>query len=203
LHDALPISHLVGCSHQGQVGMHTHSENSAARYGIVAQLLHWLVAAMVFVQLGLGIYAGNLPVSLARLKWLSWHKALGIILLALVLLRLAWRAFHSPPALPAFLPRHERFLALVVHALLYAMLVLAPLSGWLYASAAGLSVTVRGLRIPNLVERNPGLAAAFHDTHVIFVVVLASLIVLHVAGALRHALRHDGIMSRMLPWRRT
>lgn len=158
---------------------------------------------MVFVQLGLGIYAGNLPVSLARLKWLSWHKALGIILLALVLLRLAWRAFHSPPALPAFLPRHERFLALVVHALLYAMLVLAPLSGWLYASAAGLSVTVRGLRIPDLVERNPGLAAAFHDMHVIFVVVLASLIVLHVAGALRHALRHDGIMSRMLPWRRT
>src|SRR5690606_40025439 len=119
LHDALPISHLVGCSHQGQVGMHTHSENSAARYGIVAQLLHWLVTAMVFVQLGLGIYAGNLPVSLARLKWLSWHKALGIILLALVLLRLAWRAFHSPPALPAFLPRHERLLALVVHALLY------------------------------------------------------------------------------------
>src|SRR5256885_13436126 len=71
--------------------------NSTDSYGIIAQAFHWLVALLVLAQLGLGLYAANLPVSLARLRWLSHHKSLGLAILALVLLRLRWRAFNSPP----------------------------------------------------------------------------------------------------------
>ena len=65
----------------------TRWRNSTETYGILAQALHWCVALLVFVQLALGVYAANLPVSLARLRWLSYHKSLGLTILALVLLR--------------------------------------------------------------------------------------------------------------------
>src|SRR5258708_34643259 len=75
--------------------------NSTESYGIIAQAFHWLVALLVLAQLGIGLYAANLPVSLARLRWLSHHKSLGLFILALVLLRLGWGGFNLPPRLPA------------------------------------------------------------------------------------------------------
>lgn len=177
--------------------------NSDDSYGIIAQALHWLVAALVFVQLGLGAYAANLPVSLARLQWLSRHKSLGLAILALVALRLAWRAFDCPPAMPGFMPRWERRAALAAHWLIYLFLVLAPLAGWLHASAAGLSVNWFGFfRVPDLVAKDSGIAELFKALHVGFVALLALLLIAHIGAALRHAiLRRDGVMHRMLPWR--
>src|SRR2546425_13145185 len=74
--------------------------NSTESYGIIAQAFHWLVALLVLAQLSIGLYAANLPVSLARLRWLSHHKSLGLFILALVLLRLGWGAFNPPPRVP-------------------------------------------------------------------------------------------------------
>ncbi|MFN3565058.1 MAG: cytochrome b, partial [Burkholderiaceae bacterium] len=71
--------------------------NSRTSYGIVAQSLHWLIAAVVLVQFALGVYAANLPVSLARLQWLTRHKSVGLAILALMLLRLAWGGGGAPP----------------------------------------------------------------------------------------------------------
>src|SRR5207302_9560347 len=82
--------------------------NSTESYGIIAQTFHWLGALLVRAQLGLGLYAANLPVSVARLRWLSHHKSLGLAILALVLLRLGWRALTPPPGLPGSMPRWER-----------------------------------------------------------------------------------------------
>jgi cytochrome b561 len=59
---------------------------------------------MVLVQLGLGVYAADLPVSLARLQWLSRHKSVGLAILAVILLRFAWRSMNRQPALPASMP---------------------------------------------------------------------------------------------------
>src|SRR2546422_6624171 len=99
--------------------------NSTESYGIIAQAFHWLVALLVLAQLGIGLYAANLPVSLARLRWLSHHKSLGLAILALVLLRLGWRALNPPPGLPGSMPRWERRAALATHRLFYLLLVLA------------------------------------------------------------------------------
>jgi cytochrome b561 len=178
------------------------SKNAMLSYGSVAQGLHWLVAALVLAQLALGLYAANLPVSLARLQWLSRHKSLGLAILALMLLRLAWRALNPPPALPAFMPAWERRAARATHGLLYALLLLAPLAGWLYASAAGLSVNWFGwLVVPDLIEKNRAQADVFRALHVGLVRLLALVVVLHVGAALRHGFwLRDGVMHRMLPW---
>jgi cytochrome b561 len=178
--------------------------NSGDSYGIVAQVFHWLIAALVFAQLAVGVYAANLPVSLARLQWLSRHKSLGLGILALVLARLAWRALNPPPALPGSVPPRERRAAAAVHWLLYVLLVLAPLAGWLHASAAGLSVNWFGLfQVPDLVAKDPQLSELFKQVHRVLVALLAVFLAGHIGAALRHALLlRDGIMQRMLPWPR-
>lgn len=179
----------------------TRWRSSREGYGIIAQAFHWLTAVLVVVQIGMGLYAASLPVSLARLIWLSRHKSLGIAILGLVLLRLAWRAFDRPPALPEQMPRWERYAALANHCGLYILLVLAPLAGWASASAAGLSVNWFGLfPVPDLVAKSPSLAEVFKDLHAGLVAALALLVVVHVSAAARHALLHDGIAQRMLPW---
>ena len=171
-------------------------------YGIIAQALHWLVAALVLVQLALGLYAASLPVSLARLQWLSRHKSLGIAILAVMLARLAWRAMNRPPALPASVPPWERHAASAMHHLLYVLLLLTPLTGWLHASAAGLSVNWFGLfQVPDLVTKDTGTSTLFKAAHQTCVALLAFMIAGHAAAALRHALiLRDGILRRMLPW---
>lgn len=177
--------------------------NSTDSYGIIAQAFHWLVALLVLVQLALGVYAARLPLSLARLEWISRHKSLGLAILVLVLLRLLWRLLERPPALPDAMPAWERRSALGTHRLLYLLLVVAPLAGWLFASTAGLSVNWFGLfRVPDLLAKNPALAHVFKAAHGVAVALLALLLVAHVAAALRHAARRDGVMRRMLPWGR-
>jgi cytochrome b561 len=185
-----------------------HSNNTIESYGIVAQAFHWLVAALVLVQFGLGLFAASLPVSLARLQWLSRHKSLGLAILALMVLRLGWRSMNRPPALPDSIPRWERRAVATTHWLLYMLLVLAPLSGWLHASAAGLSVNWFGLaQVPDLLPRNTALSELFKQVHRICVASLALLLVGHVGAALRHAfVLRDGVLNRMLPakpWRTT
>lgn len=180
-----------------------HFGSTNESYGIIAQALHWLVAAFVLVQLGLGLYAASLPVSLARLQWLSRHKSLGLAILALMILRLGWRSMNRPPALPDSMPRWERRAAATTHRLLYVLLVLAPLAGWLYASAAGLSVNWFGVvQVPDLLPKNPELSDLFKQTHRICVALLALLLVGHIGAALRHAfVLRDGVLRRMLPWK--
>jgi cytochrome b561 len=178
--------------------------NSNESYGIIAQAFHWLVAVLVLAQIALGLYAANLPVSLARLQWLSHHKSLGLTVLAIVLLRLGWRALNPPPALPPAMPPWERRAARAVHWLLYLLLVLAAIAGWLYASAAGLSASWFGLfAVPDLVAKDRELAAVFKALHIGLVTLLALLVLGHAGAALRHAvLLRDGAMHRMLPWKR-
>jgi cytochrome b561 len=176
--------------------------NTDESYGILAQALHWLLAVLVFAQLALGLYAAGLPLGIERLRWLSRHKSLGLAVLALVLLRLAWRAASAPPALPASMPQRERGLALATHRLIYLLLVLAPLAGWMQASASGLSVNWFGLfLVPDLVPKGRALAELFRLAHLGCVALLAALVAGHVGAALRHALiLRDGVMRRMLPW---
>ncbi len=178
--------------------------NSSERYGIIAQAFHWVVAALVFAQIILGLYASSLPVSLARLQWISRHKSLGVTILVLVVLRWLWRRRDPPPPLPDAMPPWERRAALAAHRALYVLLVLAMLAGWLYASAAGLSVNWFGLlRIPDLVSRDAGLAALFKGLHKGLVATLALVLIAHIGAAARHAfVLRDRIVRRMLPEKR-
>ena len=75
--------------------------NTPARWGHVAQFLHWLIVVLIIVQVVLATLAAELPLGMKKLAMLARHKSVGITILALALVRLAWRWMNSTPALPA------------------------------------------------------------------------------------------------------
>ncbi len=176
--------------------------NTPERYGIVAQTLHWLIAALVIVQCVLGVKAHSLPLSLERLILLARHKSLGLTIFALVLLRLAWRMYSPPPSQPSQAPL--RTTARLSHGLLYALLLAMPVVGWLLSSASNLTVSWFGLfSLPNLVAPNRRLAHWMLLTHENMAWLLLAVIVLHVGATFwHHFILKDDVLMRMLPFTR-
>lgn len=167
----------------------------------MAQALHWTVVALVALQFVLGIWAHDMPLSLLRLKLLVWHKSVGMTVFTLMLARLAWRLYSPAPALPATLKGAQRVLAHASHTLLYALLLVMPVVGWITSSASNLTVTWFGLfAFPNLVAPDKDLAEMAKQTHMTMAWLLFALIILHVSAALWHEFRlKDGVLGRMLP----
>lgn len=175
--------------------------NTQERYGVVAQTLHWLIVLLVIVQFVVGPHAADLPVGIERLKLLTFHKSVGLTILALVLLRLAWRLYTPAPALPAGIGRAQRRLAHLNHGLLYGLLLVMPILGWLTSSASNLTVRWFFLfNLPNLVQPDPALAKLTRELHDTLAWCLLGLVLLHVAAAFYHQLvLKDGLLRRMLP----
>lgn len=176
--------------------------NSATRYGLVAQALHWVIVLMLVAQYTLASRAKDLPLGLARLQLVDWHKSLGLAILLVMLLRLAWRLANAPPPLPP-MPRWQALASRASHSALYALLLVQPVVGWLYSSAANYPVTLLGwLQLPMLVAPDEALKEALQDLHGILAAALVGLIALHVLAALKHQFYdEDGLLGRMLPWR--
>jgi cytochrome b561 len=176
--------------------------NSTTRWGSVAQLLHWLIVALIIVQVTLGTIADDLPLGMQKLAMLARHKSFGITILCLALLRLLWRSGNATPTLPDTLRPYERGLAHFTHAALYFLLFAMPLSGWIMSSARGFPVSWFGFwQLPDLVPRNPALYNAMLETHHVLVWVLAAVVGLHVAAALKHHfMLKDDVLKRMLPF---
>jgi cytochrome b561 len=174
----------------------------SARYTGTAVALHWLVAALVFGQLALGWWMVDLPKSPPGLRagWFNFHKSIGLTIGLLMLARLWWRARHRPPALPESLPRWQVLAARANHALLYACLLLMPLSGYLGSVFSGYPIKYFGIVLPQWGWASPALKELFSALHFATVCVLMALIALHVAAALKHLLiNRDGVFARMWP----
>ncbi len=173
------------------------------RYPGIAIALHWLIALLLVCGFALGLTMVSLTFSPQKLSFYAYHKWIGVTIFALALLRLVWRANHAPPLLPLALPQWQRALSGAVHALFYVLLLAAPLSGWLYSSAAGVPTVPFGiacLQLPDLVDKDPALAFNLKFVHMTLTYSFAALVLLHVLAALKHAvIDRDGIMSRMLP----
>ena len=176
--------------------------NTTRRWGDVAQLLHWLIVVLIIVQYTLGTLADDLPLGAQKLALLARHKSFGITILMLAIVRLAWRWMNPTPELPEHLKPYERRLAQFTHFMLYALLFALPLSGWTMSSARGFPVSWFGVfQLPDLVPRNRALYEALMDTHHALTWVLIAVVVLHVAGALKHHFVHrDDVLRRMLPF---
>ena len=172
------------------------------RYGAVAIVLHWLVAAALFVTFPLGLYMADLPLSPRKLTLVSYHKWIGVTILALMSLRLAWRLTHRPPPLPLAMPAWQRRAATLAHWMLYGLLLAIPLSGWLYSSAVGVPTVYLGLwQLPDLVGKDKALAEALKLAHKSLNFTLLALVVVHVAAAIKHHfVDRDGLLARMRPW---
>jgi len=170
------------------------------RYSSVAIILHWLIAFLVLLLLGLGWYMTDLPKGPDRGWYFALHKSIGLTVLILMILRVAWRLFHTPPALPESLPLWRRQLAQGSHRLFYVLLFLQPLSGYVSSSFSGYKTKYFGFPLPHWGWKQPVLNDILTNLHVATSVVLVSLIVLHLAGALQHLFnREDKLFRRMLP----
>ncbi|HKW85059.1 MAG TPA: cytochrome b [Burkholderiaceae bacterium] len=170
-------------------------------YTATARWLHWIVAALIFANLGLGLTMVDMPgITPTKLRYFNWHKWVGVTVFALVVLRWLWRRSHRPPALPDSMPRWERRAAAVSHALLYVLMFALPLSGYFYSLAAGFPVVYLGLLpLPVLIEPNPALKEPLVTLHHLLAWTMIALLVVHVGAALKHRfVDRDDVLQRML-----
>ncbi len=176
--------------------------NTPVRYGSVAQSLHWLVAALLVVQFTLARIAEHLPLGPDKVGTLARHKSVGITILGLAALRLAWRWFNPPPPLPP-MPGWQARAARISHASFYAILFAMPLTGWMMSSASNYPVSWFGfVQLPDLVAPDPALKKLLHEVHETLSKILIALAGLHVLAAVKHQfVDRNGLLFRMLPWR--
>jgi cytochrome b561 len=168
-------------------------------YGTTAKVLHWLIVALLTVQLPLGWLMPGARRGMPPDAAMSLHVSIGITILILIVVRLGWRLTH-PVAQESQVPAWQRIGAEVVHWLLYAVVLLTTLSGWLFVSAGGWTISLFGLvPLPRLVAEGSALGRALGLWHATLVWILICLIAMHVAAALVHLFVYrDRIFYRML-----
>ncbi len=175
----------------------------ALRYHPVSVLLHWVLGLALIGLFAVGLYMTDLPFSPQRLKLYNWHKWAGVTLLALSAFRLIWRLTHRPPALPvaieAAMPGWQKLAHHATHHGLYLLFFAVPLLGWAYSSAAGFPIVLFGvLPLPDFVPVSEELAELIKPLHKLSAFAMMALVLLHVAGALKHQLvDRDGLIARM------
>jgi cytochrome b561 len=185
----------------------TSCVNAEPRYGRMAMALHWLLAVLIVSAFAAGMYVADLPFSLAKLKWINWHKWAGMVILVLSVWRLAWRLTHRPPALPVrierAMPGWQRAAFHGTHHLMYLLFLAVPLLGWSYSSAKGYPIVWFGvLPLPDWVPVSESLAQVLKPLHALSAYGLMGLVALHVAAALKHQfIDRDGLIDRMRPGR--
>ena len=172
-------------------------------WGGVTVTLHWLVASLIVVLASVGWYMKGLPNTPGKVAVYALHKSTGLTVLALMLLRIAWRLYErARPAPPPGMPAWQLRAATVTHALLYVALLAMPISGWLFNSAANFPLRWFGLfAVPALSGPDPALKAAAGFAHLFGFWSIAVLFTVHVAAALDHHFRIGDEVLRRMWWR--
>jgi len=174
----------------------------AAGYTSTAKSLHWLILALLVVQFAAAWTMPHIGRNTPVTTLISVHFTVGIVILAVAVVRLAWRVTHGEPEPQDGLPPWQTTSARIVHWLLYLLLFVLPILGWINASWRGMPIVMFGLTLPQLAaNRAPGWGWS-GDVHVLLAnYLLPALIGLHVAAALYHYfIRRDGVLQRMLPY---
>lgn len=169
------------------------------RYTRVAIALHWTIAVLIITNLTIGLlHESLLPGTLPL------HKSIGMLVLLLSVVRLGWRVGHRPPPLPDSVKRWEKGVSHAVHWIFYALIILIPLSGWIFTSASVKRhpLTFFGLfPLPMFpVPQDKAISHVWADRHELMAYLLIGLLLLHIAAALKHRFfDRDLTLDRMLP----
>lgn len=176
---------------------------SNPHYTHTSKILHWTIAAAIvlqFVLAKLADLAGDEDLAVRELALLANHKSVGITILALALVRLAWRLKNPPPSLPSNMPGWQVTASHVSHWSLYGLIIIMPITGWLMSSASAYSVSWFNLiQLPDFVAPNPDLKESFEDLHEFLAQLLAVIALLHIGAAIKHAvIDKDDVLKRMV-----
>lgn len=176
-------------------------KNRSHRWGAVSQLLHWSILALLVWIAWLGLGMVDMPNTPAKIGTYALHKSLGLTLLALVGLRLAWRVYAGAPAPVAGTPAWQARIASLTHVALYVLMFAIPFSGWLFNSASGYPLQwFKRFNLPALAGRDQGLADMAAVIHEYGFWLLVALVALHAAAAVyHHVVQRDDTLTRMLP----
>jgi len=167
--------------------------------------LHWLVALTIIGLLTIGFYMTNT----SSYGLYPIHKSIGVIIFSAVLLRVVWRLKNGWPEPVREYPSWEHRLAVATHWILIISTVVMPISGMLYAGASGHGFGIFGLEIvasnhdpanpAQVIPYNHALEEIAEEVHKIVAIILASAVLLHLVGALKHhVLDKDATLLRML-----
>ncbi len=201
---------VFASSDSSAVGASTHrrvaDEPASRRYDRVAAWLHWGIGALLLAEIAFGLLLDDIAprATPARGTVINLHKSIGIVLGILIVLRIAWRLAHTPPPWPASMSAARRRAAQAGHVVLYACMVVVPLSGYLGSNFSKRGVSFFGAELPPWGIDSPSAYALLVRVHDWSSYLLLALTLGHVAMALRHAfVERDGIFERIVPWRRT
>jgi cytochrome b561 len=165
------------------------------------RFFHWLMAALIFAALPLGVWATQTPRGPQRSEILFFHKSIGATVLGLVVLRIIWRLVAGAPAYAEPLGRLTHAAAQAGHIALYALMIAMPVTGYLTSTASGSPLPWFGLfTLPRLVGKDKSLAEATSWAHFTFAWMLAFVLAAHLAAVVWHtAIRRDSVLTRMWP----
>ncbi|WP_425330245.1 cytochrome b [Trinickia soli] len=182
--------------------MHSNDvQRNAYTAGAIA--LHWIIATLIFGGFALGWMMTRIPgITPDKLRFYSWHKWIGVTVLALAVLRVLWRLTHRAPPLPDSMRVWQRRAAHLGHILLYVLMIAIPVSGYLYSSASNIPVVYLGIvPLPPIIAPDPELKVWLKSIHITLDYGLLVLVIGHVAVAVKHHwLDGDGLLYRMLPF---
>ncbi len=177
------------------------------RYTAVAIALHWAIALMIIGLIAIGWIMDGMKPGPDQFAIIQLHKSFGITVLLLSVARIAWRLMNPPPAEPP-MPKWQSLASKAVHILFYILIIAMPLTGWIMASASADAPTryfnLVDIRLPGIptldADTRHGLEEGFEQVHSNLAWVIVGLLVLHVAGALKHHfIDKDGLIARMAP----
>ena len=175
--------------------------STEAGWGALVRAFHWLIAALILAQAVIGLSMIQMGVTPAKVRVFALHKSIGMTILALVLLRIAWRLGETRPADPAGMPPWQRGAARAVHVALYVLIVAIPLSGWWFNSTSNAPLVWFGfVDIPSLTGGyDPVWKPRALLAHQTLFWILVALLVAHVGAALWHHFgQRDEVLRRMV-----
>lgn len=186
-----------------EAGVRMPAGSVPASYGTGAKWFHWITVLLLAIALPVGFVIQHIKDDHKTIFY-TIHESAGLTILLVALARLVWRLRHPPPPLPPHVPRALQRVAAAVHHSLYALLILQPILGFVATNAWGFpmrgdSAYLGFIDLPQIMEKNEGLAGVLQTLHTIGGFAILVLLVLHVCGVVFHqAIRRDGTLLRMV-----
>lgn len=177
-------------------------QNTAEKFGSLTKLLHWSIFLLFIVEFYLVYRREYFPKDSAeKLQYIILHKSFGICVLILTLLMIVFHQLGTRPKMPTTMSLFEVLMAKTTHLLLYAVMLIQPITGIMMSSLGGYPISFFWLfDLPNFFQKNERLADVLYTTHVWSSYFIIGLVALHTLAALyHHFCKKDVVLKRMLP----
>ena len=173
---------------------------SSGRYSLFARSIHWLTAFLVLTMVPAGLIMIRIGGGPLQNQLFDFHRSVGVVLMALTVIRLIYRLSHKPAPLPDDIPVWQRFASSVTHWFLYGFLIVNPFIGWVATSAYGAAISVFGIfTMPAIVAKDRELASQLFTVHEVLGLLFTAAVFMHIAAALYHGVvKRDGVLNRMI-----